>query len=115
MWKIWKENLMDIIDKHAPLISRRVKKRKSHRITKELRHKLRHRDSLKKKASLSNDPQIWQQYKQSRNQINNKIKKVKRNYFTNNLDLHKGDMKKTWQLLNELSSKNTGKTNRVSE
>ncbi len=34
---------------------------------------------------------------------------------SNNLDLHKGDMKKTWKLINELSSKNTGKTNRVSE
>ena len=76
---------------------------------------MRDRDSLKKKANLSNDPQIWQQCKQSRNQINNKIKEVKRNYFTNNLDLHKGDMKKTWQLINEISSKNTGKTNRVSE
>ena len=50
-----------------------------------------------------------------RNRINNEIKEVKRNYFTNNLDLHKGDMKKTWQLINELSSKNIGKTNRVSE
>ncbi len=115
MWKIWKENLMSAIDKHAPLISRRVKNRKSPWITKELKQKIRHRDSLKKKANLSNDPQIWQQHKQTRNRINNEIKEVKRNYFTNNLDLHKGDMKKTWKLINELSSKNTGKTNRVSE
>ena len=39
MRKIWKENVMDIIDKHAPLTSRRVKKRKSPWITKELREK----------------------------------------------------------------------------
>ena len=96
MWKIWKENLMSAIDNHAPLRSRRVKNWKSPWITKELRQKIRHRDSLKKKANLSNDPQIWQQYKQTRNRINNEIKEVKRNYFTNNLDLHKGDMKKTW-------------------
>ena len=116
MWKIWKENLMTAIDKHASLRSRRVKNRKSPWITKELRQKIRrHRDSLKKKANLFNDPQIWQQYKQTGNRINNEIKEVKRNYFTNNLDLHKGDMKKTWKLINELSSKNTGKTNRASE
>ncbi len=86
------------IDKHAPLRSRRVKNRKSPWITKELRQKMRHRDSLKKKANLSNDPQIWQQYKQTRNRINNEIKEVKRNYFTNNLDLHKGDMKKNMEI-----------------
>ena len=114
LWKICKENL-STIDKYAPLRSRRVKRRKSPWITKELRQKIRHRDSLKRKANLSNDPQIWQQYKKSRNEINNKIKEVKRNYFTSNLDLHKGDMKKTWQLINELTSKNTCKTNRVSE
>ncbi len=113
MWKIWKESLMSAIDKHAPLRSRRVKNRTPPWITKELRQKIRNRDSLKKKANLSNDPQIWQQYKQTRNRINNEIMKVKRNYFTNNLDLHKGDMKTTWKLINELSSKNTGKTSRV--
>ena len=67
MWKTWKENLMSAIDKHAALRSRRVKNRKSPWITKELRQKIRHRDSLKK--NLSNDPQIWQQYKQTRNRI----------------------------------------------
>ena len=58
MWKTWKENLMSAIDKHVPLRSRRVKNRKSPWKTKELRQKIGHRDSLKKKANLSNDPQI---------------------------------------------------------
>ena len=58
------------------------------------------RDYLKKKATRSNDPEIWNQYKHARNQSNNEIKKTKRAYFTNNLDLNKGNMKKTWNLLN---------------
>ena len=78
-------------------------------ITNELRQRIRNRDFLKKKANLSNDPQFWQQYKHTRNRINNEIKGVKRTYFANNLALHKGDMKKTWKLIKELSSKNISK------
>jgi hypothetical protein len=43
--------------------------------------------------------------KQARNQTNAEIKKVKRDYFTKNLELNKNNMKKTRQLINELSTR----------
>ena len=72
-----------------------------------------HRDYLKKKAISSRDPQIWYQYRQTKNYINNEIKKTKQAYYMNNLDLKKGNLKKTWKIVNELSSKNVCKTNRI--
>ena len=33
------------------------------------------------------------------------MKRAKRLYFTNNLELHKHDMKKTWKLINDLNSR----------
>lgn len=84
------KNLMRTIDKHAPLRSRRVKNRKSPWIPNELRQKIRYHDCSKKKANLSNDPQIWQQYKHTQNTINNEVKAVKRTYFTNNFYHNKG-------------------------
>ncbi len=60
------------------------------------------RDYLKKKAISSQDPHACHQYKQSRNQVNNEIKKAK-TYFTTNLELHKGNMRKTWNLINEVT------------
>ena len=41
--------------------------------------------------------------------FNNEIK-AKRLYFTKNLDSNKSNMKKTWNLINELSSRNCSKT-----
>ena len=41
----------------------------------------------------TNDPEAWCHYRQARNQTNNAIKKAKRSYFTENLDLNKGNMK----------------------
>ena len=57
----------------------------------------------KKKAVSINDPEAWGQYRQTRNQINE------------NLDLHRGDMKKTWKLINDLSSRSAFKPKRISE
>ena len=74
---------------------RRVSNRKSPWITNDLRRQVFGGDYLKKKAVSINDPEAWGQYRQARNQINNAIKKAKRTYFTENLDLHRGDMKKT--------------------
>ena len=33
------------------------------------------------------------------------MKRAKRLYFTNNVELHKHDMKKTWKLINDLTSR----------
>jgi hypothetical protein len=66
---MWKNILMATIDKHAPLRSRRTRKRKSPWITNELKRRIYNRDYLKKKAISSNDPHVWQDYKQARFQI----------------------------------------------
>ena len=115
MWEIWKCILMATIDEHAPFRLRRVSNRKSPWITNDLRHQIFNRDYLKKKAVSINDPEAWGQYRQARNQINNAIKKAKRAYFTENLNLHRGDMKKTWKLINDLSSRSAFKPKRISE
>ena len=66
MWEIWKCKLMEVIDKHAPLRSRRISNRKSPWITNDLRREIFNRDYLKKKAVSSNNPDAWDQYRQIR-------------------------------------------------
>ena len=94
MWATWKSMLMDTIDKHAPCRSRRIGKKRSSWITNDLKRQMFKRDYLKKKAISSEDPQAWHEYRQSRNHVYNEIKKAKASYFTTNLDLHKGNMKR---------------------
>ena len=110
MWAAWKSMLMDTIDKHAPCRPSRIGKKRSSWITNDLKRQMFKRDYLKKKAISSEDPQAWHEYRQSRNHVNNEIKKAKASYFTTNLDLHKGNMKKTWNIISEVSSKHLSKT-----
>ena len=84
MWVVWKDLLMETIDKHAPLKRKQVSKKNSPWISNELLGKIHKRDYLKKKAITRNDTETWQQYKQARNETNNAIRLAKKKYFTNN-------------------------------
>ena len=84
-------------------------------ITKWFLHKMHRRDVIKKKAISSNDHDLWEQYKCARNQANNAIKHAKKRYFSDNLIASKGNPRKTWNLINELSSRNTSKSSNILE
>ena len=48
MWSMWKDMLMQSIDKYDPLIPKRVGNKKALRITDHLRREMHKRDFLKK-------------------------------------------------------------------
>ena len=114
MWDVWKHLLACVIDKHAPLRTKRVKNKRSPWITNELLREMRTRDFLKKKAASTNDHSIWKQFKDARNKANNSVKKAKRKYFSDNLDANKSDPRKTWRLINELQFRQN-KSTKVSQ
>ena len=66
---------------------------------------MRQRDSLKKKFETTKDEHIWNQYKKVENDTRNLIKQSKRSYFISNIDTERNDPKKTWKLINELTSR----------
>ena len=76
---------METIDKHAPCRSRRIGKKRSSWITNDLKRQMFKRDYLKKKAISSEDPQAWHEYRQSRNHVNNEIKKAKTSFLLQTL------------------------------
>ena len=114
MWNSWKHLLMSVIDKHAPLKTKRIRNNRSPWITNELVGEIHKRDFLKKKATSTNDPLIWKEFKDARNKVNNLIKKAKRKYFSEKLDASKCDTRKTWRLINELQSRQC-KSTKVSQ
>ena len=63
---------------------------------------MRDRDADKRKAMASNDPSDWPKYK-LRNTINNSIKTSKASYFCNAFSQSKGNSRKRWQTINELT------------
>ena len=88
----------------------RVRARSSPRITSTLKRRMHDRDILKIKASKSKNPGDWMQFKKQRNIVNKEIRLAKQAYYQNTFNENKGDSKRTWQTINELTSRKSGKT-----
>ena len=101
LWREWKEMFLSCVDKHAPLKPKRARIKRCPWITGDLICKTRRRDFLKKKAISSNNSAAWDQYKRARNQANNPVKLAKKLYVSDNLETNKGNLRKTWNLINE--------------
>ena len=96
---------MGVLDKHAPMRSKRIGNKRSPWITHELIRKMRKRNFLKKRAERTKDQSCWDDFKTARNEVNNSIKYAKRKYLSDHLAASRNDPRKTWQLVNELSSR----------
>ena len=59
--------------------------------------------------------QFRDQFRRSRNQANNAIKLAKKLYVSYNLEANKGNLRKTWNVINELTSRNSGKSTNILE
>ena len=89
---------------HAPIKTKRVGSGKVPWITSDLRKGIRDRDLAKRKAIKSNNPLDWAMYKRLRNSINGEVKSTKASYYASAFVQSNGDSRKTWQLINELTS-----------
>lgn len=65
---------------------------------------------MKRKGIASNDSRDWAKYKTLRNTINNNIKTSRASYYSNALVQSKGNSRKTWQTINELTSRRISNT-----
>ena len=72
--------------------------------------------NIKMKMLLVPNPSITRRIaKRYLNQANNAIKHAKKRYYSDNLIASKGNPRKTWDLINELSSRNTSKSSNILE
>ena len=71
---------------------------------------MRERVAAKRKATASNDPRDWAKFRKLRNTINNNIKISKASYYSNAFSQSKGNSRKTWQTINDLTSRRTSNT-----
>ena len=110
MWSQWKCFFLPIANKHAPLRTMRVRARSSPWITSTLKRRIHDRDILKIKVSKSKNPSDWMQFKKKRNIVNKEIRLAKQAYYQNTFNENKGDSKRTWQTINELTSRKSVKT-----
>ena len=68
MWEIWKDLFLQVLDKHAPLQSKKIKSKRSPWISSDIRHLMTARDNLKRKAIITKLETDWENYKKARNE-----------------------------------------------
>lgn len=91
------DNILLLLDIHAPLKIARITKPSAPWISVELKAAMQNRDKLLQVFKRSRNPIHWQQYKSSRNLVTNMYRKCKREYLQDTLEL--GNVAKTWQTL----------------
>jgi hypothetical protein len=92
MWYIWKNKFTEIIDKHAPLKTRKIGKKRTPWITKQVLHSKRN----------END---WQIFKSARNSYNKLIKSSIRHHYSVEIRDNQGNTKNMWKTFNNLIHK----------
>ena len=72
------ENIFNfVVEKHAPLRTKRVKASEAPWISSHLKDEMHKRDIRKIKAIRSNDPLDWHIFKKMRNSVNHNIVRAK--------------------------------------
>ena len=108
MWSDWLSKFSAILDIHAPFSNKRLRCKKSPWINSLLIQKMRERDSNHNPNDL-----VWSQFKKAPNEVNNLVKKAKRDYFMTQINTAKRNPKNTWRLINELTSRKTSVNSNV--
>ena len=103
MWEIWKTLFVDVLDKHAPIRSKRQRKKGNIPwLNREVKAKLFKRDYLKKKATQTNNENDWKFYRSSRNDANNALRCAKKDYYVDKFTNHHLNPKASWKTINNI-------------
>lgn len=100
-----------VIEKHAPLRQIRVSEKYCPWMNADLKRLIRTRDRLKRYAVKHKSQALMSSYRQCRNQVNTLNVALKRQYFSDKILQQKGNMKESWQTINQLLNKKSKSTN----
>ena len=90
------------IDKHAHLITKKIKGRLCPWMTSEVKSEMNLRDQLLRKACRTNREIDWSSYKRQRNKVNSQVKKCKSNYYKDLLQDKASSPDKFWSAIKKL-------------
>ena len=103
MWEICKTLFVDVLNKHAPIQSKRIRKRGNIPwLNSEVKAKLFKRESLKKKAIQTNNEHDWKLYRLYRNDANSALRSAKKDYYVNKFSNNHRNPKASWKTINDI-------------
>ena len=100
-----------MIDKHAPYREVRVSEKHCPWISTDLTDLIRYRDNVKETAIKSRSVDLMTAYKSLRNQVTSLNRHLKKQYFSDKIIATEGNVKGTWETINQLLKKGSKATN----
>jgi hypothetical protein len=87
----------DILDKHAPVKTIKLKGKPNCCITEEIRELLKIRDEWKKMARKTNDPFAWSAFKNFRREVKRRIRFSEREYVRDQIKSNRNNTNSIWK------------------
>ena len=109
-WSAFKSIFNSLVDKHAPLVERKVRGQDCPWLTNDIRENLKDRDYHLRKARKSNNDVDWAVYRKLRNTVTRKIKWNKANYNRETLRENITKPKQFWQKIKKCIGKSKVKS-----
>ena len=96
-------NVLRVLDRHAPVIEKRVGESSPPWLDEVLLTAINERDYLKKVASRTKDPVDFARAKNKRNSVIKLKDRLKREYYQRTLAENRTNSRKLWKTLNEIA------------
>ena len=117
--EVWQDLLLEVVNRHMPCRQKRVKSKPSPWMNSDVMKMIKKRDKLKSKAhkaklnlvnemdlTIKNEKQIsydnlWKEYRRMRNNVTTKIRKARRDYYSNKLSAAENS-NQIWNILKDV-------------
>ena len=97
-----KTNFISAINRHAPIITKRVKGKHCPWLTTNIKSHMNERDKVLRKARKTKKDSDWSMYKRLKNRCNNLIKQAKSKYHNDLLIENKNNPNKFWKTVKSI-------------
>ena len=103
-WNTMKNIMLEIFDKHAPRLMKKVKGKLAPWLTDDVKKLMNERDKLLRKARKSPDAEFYKaEYRQKRNAVNIAIRRANASYYNNLVrENSTGDPRKFWKTVKSI-------------
>ena len=101
-WSFLRDILQQCVNKHAPLITKKIKGSLCPWLTQDVKREMNLRDRLLRKARRTNRELDWSSYKRQRNRVSRLVKNCKNKYHRNLLNDNADSPDKFWSAIKKL-------------
>ena len=94
-------SFLDILNKHAPVTTIKVKGNSLPYVTSELRALIKTRDYLRTNANKTGSECLRQAFNHTRNKVNKLLSDLQKTYYSKKIEENKNNLKGTWKIFKE--------------